>query len=190
MLDPVWQVARGDQVLGTLPESEIRALLNSGFLVDSDLCRADAAGEWQPLSRLRASAEGISLTPVASSTRSGAESEELSRRDIPIQIARSAAVLTAKVAHGVFAHRRKVSDAAAKLLHAFIPQIKHILHGLAGTTAFRAAQSRIHDDAFMRKFFGAAYDCLPRPMQRFVNEESFIAFCLNNRQRLLGEIQT
>jgi hypothetical protein len=37
----------------------------------------------------------------------------------------------------------------------------------------------------MRKLFGAAYDCLPRPVQRFVGEEKFVNFCMQRRQKLL-----
>ena len=181
-----WQIARGDLVLGTLPESEVLALLQAGFLMDEDVGRLDATAEWQPLGALR-NADLEKQTSVAiSSAQPAVVPGSFSRRDIPRRLAGSAVALTAKVASGVFAQRRKVSETAVRLLNNFTPQISGILRGLTDTAPFRAARSRMHDDEFMRKLFGAAYDCLPRPVQRFVNEESFVMFCLNNRQRLLG----
>ena len=35
------------------------------------------------------------------------------------------------------------------------------------------------------KVFGAAYDCLPKPVSRFVPEQQFIAFCMKHRAQLL-----
>lgn len=44
----------------------------------------------------------------------------------------------------------------------------------------------VQDDEFMRKTFGAVYDCLPKPVCRFIGEERFIAFCLEHRRRLVA----
>jgi hypothetical protein len=38
----------------------------------------------------------------------------------------------------------------------------------------------------MRKTFGAVYDCLPKPVYRFVSEAAFIEFCMARRRKLLG----
>jgi hypothetical protein len=48
------------------------------------------------------------------------------------------------------------------------------------------AQAAMRDDEFMRKLFGATYDCLPKPVYRFVKEEAFIQFCMERRGKLLG----
>jgi hypothetical protein len=48
------------------------------------------------------------------------------------------------------------------------------------------AQAALRDDEFMRKVFGATYDCLPRPVRRFMTEPAFIQFCLERRWELLG----
>jgi hypothetical protein len=37
----------------------------------------------------------------------------------------------------------------------------------------------------MRKLFGATYDCLPKPVYRFVSEQAFIEFCMERRRELL-----
>ena len=44
----------------------------------------------------------------------------------------------------------------------------------------------LRDDELLRKVFGAVYDTLPKPVRRFVGEETFIEFCFKHRQRLLG----
>jgi hypothetical protein len=87
-----------------------------------------------------------------------------------------------------FAMRRKedATDATAKALDAFIPQIKTAIARVEETSAFRAVKSGAQNDDFMRKLFGAAYECLPRPVQRFVSEEKFVTFCMERRQKLIG----
>jgi pimeloyl-ACP methyl ester carboxylesterase len=48
-----------------------------------------------------------------------------------------------------------------------------------------AARSALQNDELMRKAFGALYDCLPRPVCRFIGEDAFMRFCLQHRERLL-----
>ena len=73
-----------------------------------------------------------------------------------------------------------------KLLSGFIPQIRKIVSDLGQTKPFQALRSSVGDDQFMLKVFGAAYDCLPKPVHRFVSEQHFVTFCMKHRDQLVG----
>jgi hypothetical protein len=169
------EIARGDWSLGTISETEVRELLEVGFLEPTDLFRANEGDPWKPLSALDAPA----AEPAAGS---------LVNRILPA--ARSIIGATADAARAMkdIATRQKdqLGDATTGALESFLPQIRAIVSRVSETPPFRLIKSGVQDDDFMRKLFGAAYDCLPRPVQRFVAEERFIAFCMQHRQKLVS----
>jgi len=46
-------------------------------------------------------------------------------------------------------------------------------------------EAALEDEIFLRKLFGAFYDCLPKAVYRFVSEHAFIDYCLRHRRKLL-----
>lgn len=170
------EIARGDWNLGVIPEDEVRELLVVGFLQPTDLFRAHESHAWAPLSELDISKP------------SPAEDGSLVSRLMPV--AKSLIGATAEAARAIkdVAARRKdqMGDATGAALESFLPQIRGIVVRVSETPPFRVIKSGVQNDEFMRKLFGAAYDLLPRPVQRFVSEERFIAFCMKHRQKIVG----
>jgi hypothetical protein len=79
-----------------------------------------------------------------------------------------------------------LTDWTSRLLDSFTPQIqKLVAHQLVKQSLTRV-QAAMRDDGVMRELFGATYDCLPKPVYRFVKEETFIQFCMERRQKILG----
>ena len=79
-----------------------------------------------------------------------------------------------------------VTQATNAVLEGYLPQIRAALGKAANSRALQAVKEGVRDDELMRKTFGAAYDCLPRPVCRFISEDRFMTFCLTHRARLLG----
>lgn len=71
------------------------------------------------------------------------------------------------------------------MLVAFVPQIRKLVSSQLVMQSVARIEVAIHDDDFMRKLFGATYDCLPKSVYRFASEEVFIQFCMERRKELL-----
>lgn len=207
------EVVRGDLILGTLPEGEAVELLRIGFFRRDDrFRRADDP-------TLRAMAEllvdgpavnpGDASSPVPGSSGRSPSWFDRTRQSLSSATGAAGSVAAAGVgavsnAAGAVAVRLRsfagdapsaVSKSTQSLLEGFLPQIRATLlkalakAGDANTRALEAVRAGVRDDDFMRKTFGAVYDCLPKPVCRFVNEEKFVAFCLEHRNRLLEQEQ-
>jgi hypothetical protein len=170
------EIARGEWNLGAIPESEVRELLMVGFLQPTDLFRANETDAWAPLSELDASKS------------QSAEDGSLVSRLVPAAKGLiNATADAARAIKDVATHRKdQLGDATAAGLESFLPQIRGIVIRVSETPPFRVIKSGVQNDDFMRKLFGAAYDLLPRPVQRFVSEERFVAFCMKHRQKLIS----
>ncbi len=83
-----------------------------------------------------------------------------------------------------------LTDSARGTLDSYTPQIRKLVENQLVQRSVTHAQDALHNDDFMRKVFGATCDCLPKPIHRFVAEQAFIEFCLEQRQRLLGPAST
>src|SRR5262245_23272687 len=121
------EIARGDWSLGTIPEREVRELLEAGFLEPSDVFRANESDPWKPLSALDATA----AEPAAPNS--------LVNRILPA--AKSLMGATADAARAVkdMAARRKdqLGDATTGVLEPFLPQIRTIVGRVSETPPFR-----------------------------------------------------
>jgi hypothetical protein len=172
-MDDRIQIARGLLELGILSRAEADELLRAGFLLPTDVCRSDENESWQPLGQLSvvATASAGPLAKVkgmATSVRTG--------------VSQAAAKLIFATNRGSTA----VGAAASRLLEDYLPRIRESVSAtLASSTG--AIDAKLQDETFQRKLFGAAYDTLPRPVQRFVNEEAFVEFCFKHRSKLLGK---
>jgi hypothetical protein len=171
------QVARDRVVLGALPENDARQLLEIGFFKPTDIFWADDVAEWKFLGDLDSDEPKEQKKWLDRAKRSASATAHA--------VVSSALVVTGKLKRFAFARKVGASEAAAKALEGYMPQIKKTLLRLADTKPVQAIQSGVRDENLMRKVFGAAYDCLPKPVCRFVSEQRFIDFCMQHKQRLL-----
>ena len=174
------EISRDSVVLGTLPETEARELLAAGFLKPTDQFRAETGTDLQPLSGLVSPAVEERNTSWLAKAKDSLVSAGSSVADTAGEFASQAWRLTR-------ATQSKAVEIPDRLLSAFLPQIQGILNGLLETKPFQAIRNGVRDDDLMQKVFGATYDCLPKPVCRFVSETQFIAFCMKHRRQLLGD---
>jgi hypothetical protein len=81
-------------------------------------------------------------------------------------------------------NKAAVAVAAEQMLEGYLPKLRELV-GRNFEQSFHVAKSALRDETFLRRLFGAVYDCLPRPARRFVGEEFFVEFCLKHRRKLL-----
>ena len=172
MKSPPLLIARDGIELGALPEAEVRELLEAGFLRPSDHYRAEGSADCKPLSEL-----------VTAGARAGEAKPWLKRATQAISAGAEDA--SGKIKQFVATKRGQVNDATRRVLEDYLPQIRSLISQQLIATPTTAVRAAVHDDELMRKIFGAAHDCLPKPVRRFVPELAFIEFCLQNRARLI-----
>ncbi len=175
------EISREATVLGTLPETEARELLAAGFLKTTDQFRAEPGVELRPMADL--------VSTRANEERSGTWFSKA--RDSIVSagsaVAGTAGELASQAWRLTQATQSKAVEIPERLLSGFLPQIQKIITGLLETKPFQAVRDGVRDDDLMQKVFGATYDCLPKPVCRFVSETQFIAFCMKHRSQLLGD---
>lgn len=174
-------VTRGETQLGVFAISELRELLASGFLKADDDAWMAGMADWQPLGDVLAK---LPSSPTAMDWRdkviigSTALSRILGRR-------------AGKFVADAKARAAGQPDAAAAdkpvLLEVYLPQIKRLMAEHLRDKPANALMAATHDEVLMKKMFGALYDCLPKPILRFVSEPDFIQFCMEHRQYFVEE---
>jgi hypothetical protein len=171
MQEPI-HIVRMGQELGVLDREDALELLRAGFLRSTDEFWTDDYLERRSLTAL------LDMPPAA-------EGSILKR-------ARAGAAAASKViattTHGlrrsVGATHKLAVAAQKKALEDYLPYMREqVVPALASSS--RTAQMALKDDEFLHKLFGAMYDCLPKPVTRFVTETVFIEFCFKHRRRLL-----
>jgi hypothetical protein len=175
-MSPRFEIARKRTRLGVLSEDEIHELLECGFLLPTDFFRPERARKWKPLKEL-APQTGLSnsLFKTARNTVSSAAAVMSSATSsVRKQVLTLAGVGKTTVTHS-----------AERILNQFMPQIQKVVARQLAIGSTKVVEA-VHDDEFMKKFFGAVYDCLPKPVYRFVQEQQFLQFCLDHRRKLLG----
>jgi hypothetical protein len=178
MPDRPLRITRDAVELGILPEAEARELLQLGLLKPGDLFSREGMAEPRPLAELDA-------TVPQSEQRSWLSAARNSVSGAAAVAAGSAGTVAAKLKSLVTTPSAGLSGATSRLLDGYTGQIKSILSGLGDSRPLQAIRSGVRDDDTMRKVFGAAYDCLPRPVCRFISEERFVSYCMQHRSRLL-----
>ena len=175
-----FHIARDDDELTALSETEVRELLREGFLLPTDLYWSEGVKDWEELRALEAKPENPSRSAAL---------VELARQKASAT-GQAAAAKAFRLTHELksLATRGKsqLTDSTKRLLELFTPQIQKLVEHELVKQSLTRAQAVMRDDEFMRKLFGATYDCLPKPVYRFVKEEAFIQFCMERRQRILG----
>jgi hypothetical protein len=172
-------IARDEIELGKLPEAEALELLDSGFLRTTDLCWTEGMSDWKPLGELPATLPPTGKPGFIKSAgrKAGAAAGTLIS---------GATRVTKKIKSLQRAGQDLLTDSARHALDGFAPQLRKIISRQIVGQPVAKVRSMIHDEEFMRKFFGATYDCLPRPVYRFVPEAVFVDYCLQRRRELLG----
>lgn len=171
-------IARVESELGILTDSEAVEMLRAGFLSPADLCRREGTTDWRPLAELQIAAEAKpgSTLKLAQQKLAATGGAALAQ----------AAQFSQKIKSVVARGKTQMTDSASRMLDSYTPQIQNLVANQLVRQSVTRTQAALQDDAFMRKVFGATYDCLPRPVCRFVSEEAFIQFCLERRSKLLG----
>ncbi|MBI5388026.1 MAG: hypothetical protein HZA90_25460 [Verrucomicrobia bacterium] len=170
-------VARGEMEIGVVLVQEAHELLHAGFLLPTDEYWVEAQGKRRPLSELASPRSTAATKWFQRAKRATATTQKAMRQ--------TTSSLAAKVFTLAQARRAAVSSTAAAVLDDFIPKLREIVRATLHNAA-RSTHEALHDEVFLRKLFGAVYDCLPKPVCRFVREDAFVEFCLKHRHRLLG----
>lgn len=178
MAGPKFHIARSELELGLFPQTEVEELLQAGFLLPTDLFWSAGQTARRPLSELVIPAPG---TPVSLTERT------------KVRVISAAESVRASATHAMASMvsvanqgRSGMSAAADRVLLDYLPRLRGLVTTALQKTR-KSAESALHDEVFLRKLFGAVHDVMPRPVRRFVSEETFVEFCLRNKQRLLGK---
>ena len=175
-------IARLEKQLGPLTKQEASEMVRAGFLSTTDLFRPDGASEWKPLSELSAESESPPASAMervqqlAASTSSSALSH--------------ATQLAQKLKSAAIRGKSQLAESTSPLLESFLPQIRKLVENQIIDRPLTGVQATLKDDEFLGKVFGATYDCLPKPICRFVTEESLVHFCMTRREELIGTRKT
>ncbi len=168
------RISRQGQELGTLPRREVCALLEAGFLRESDQFSSDGTA-WAPLCSLKSAvpARGASFRLTMLGTAASSKLKNLAA----IARANSASLASAAEKSRNAVRETLLQDYLTKLAE---PVARHL------SVAQQTAASALQNDVFLRKLFGAVYDSLPDAAHRFVDEQQFIDFCIKHKNRLLN----
>lgn len=178
MPDSLLHLARDGKELGAFTLEEVRELAETGFLQPTDEVWFRGLNGWRPLEEVL----GEAMSPhgdwrdklIAGTT---ALSGVVGRR-----LGQMVGGVKARAAQGQDA----LAQARTVALEQFLPQFQKRAAEYLRDKPATLARNALASEELARKVFAALYDCLPRPVCRFVSETDFIAFCLEHRQRLLG----
>ena len=74
-----------------------------------------------------------------------------------------------------------LKDKAGDMLEQQLPKVQALVSAQLGSRGREIAA----DEALLTRCFGNAYEFLPAPVRMLVKRERFVAFCLDNRHRLV-----
>lgn len=171
-------IARLETDLGLISDGEAIELLEAGFLQPGDLFRIEDEPEWKPLSKLRGESH-----PAEASTLRRVQAAVVSAGSLA---APNSAKLAQKLHSSAAKGQDRLAASSQRLLESFVPQIRSLIENQLIRHSVTRVQDAFKDRTFMQRVFGATYDCLPKPVRRFVTEEAFIAFCFESREKLFG----
>lgn len=173
-------IAREGIELGTLTTAETRELLRTEYLLPTDFFWTAGMPDWKPLAEWD--------SPAAEETESP-DYLALARQHVTVaggRLAAEAVRLRDQFKSAAAGNTTRLTENANRMLHAFTPQIQRLVTRQVVEQSATRLQALLRNEDLMRKLFGATYDCLPRPVRRFVSEPMFITFCLERRRELLG----
>jgi len=169
-------VTRGEQALGIWPLNEVRELLASEFLLPTDDYWIAGQPDWLPLSQLPPAKESLvaaALERVGNVLRDTAQSVERQTKGV-----------IGAAAEKADQQKAQLAQTTERLLTDYLPRLRDPTQRALAATS-KTVEAALRDEVILRKVFGVVYDLLPRPVCRFVGEQTFVEFCLNHRMRLL-----
>jgi hypothetical protein len=182
---PKLNILRDGQELGALTDADARELLKAGFLKSTDefwVEQPEQRQVEQPEQR-----QTLALLPEQSPEvhaswldRAKASADTASRT-----VQAQAASVAGKVTTFVRRQQTILTASTTIALEGYLPELRRMV-GERLDKMVGATQAALRDEVFLRKLFGAVYDCLPRPVCRFVSEPAFVEFCFKHRDRLLN----
>ena len=175
-------IARGGTELGLLNEAEIKELLRAGFLQPTDECWSDLDGERRPLSSF-----GVEAPETRGRWLEWVRVKAVAAGDTVREVGEKAGGLASRAVAVARNQRNIVPDATSRMLDDFVPRLRELAQKQLNEKLLTPTGQMLRDETFLRKLFGAIYDCLPKPIHRFVTDEAFIAYCLRNRQRFFDQ---
>jgi hypothetical protein len=171
-------ITRQGLELGELPVRDATELLRVGFLLPNDEFCSSTNPERQLLSELN---HALSTTSPGWLQR--AKTSVVTATGAVVQ---GAGNITTKVSATIRGGPTLVGVIATKVLEDYAPTLRERIAAQMQSTV-QTTQAALRDEAFLRKLFGAVYDCLPKPVYRFVSEQAFIEYCLKHRRKLLND---
>jgi hypothetical protein len=177
-LDPdgVVFISRQGLELGKLPIREAVELLRAGFLLQDDEFWTAEIQE----RRLLAELEKADVSP------GWLQRAKTSVMTTTSAVMQGAGHITSKVSGTIRSGSTLIGAAATRVLDDYAPTLRERIAAQLKSKV-QTTQAALRDEVFLRKLFGAVYDCLPKPVHRFVAEQVFIEYCLKHRRKLLRE---
>jgi len=170
-------IARNELELGTLTPAEARELLAVGFLRPTDSWRWESSPERLSLSQLVSKSSAAPLTKMIQHKLTTAAQSAVA----------GATQLTSQLKSWAGQGQDQLTLSGQQMLEAFVPQLQKLVAHQLIQQPIASLRSAFRDEKFMRNFFGAVYDCLPRPVCRFITEEAFVTFCLERKELLFKQ---
>lgn len=171
-------IAREGVQLGSMSDADARALLKAGFLMPTDVFWREGMEEWRPLAELEAA------RPVEKPGQSAWNVRERVRA-----VAGDAGRLARKLKEIARSGSGSVTKTREKILEDFLPQLRLLVATRLKQVALNV-DAGLKDEVLMKKTFGAVFDCLPKPVTRFVAEDQFIEFCMKHKDWLVKSDET
>jgi hypothetical protein len=169
-------IARDGVELGSLSGADARALLQAGFLKPTDDFWRQGMKDWRPLAELEA--EGPKPTQPAWNVRERVRA-----------VAGDAGRLARKLKEVAQSGSISVTKTRERVLEDFLPQLRLLVATRLKQAALNV-DATLKDEELMKKVFGAVFDCLPKPVRRFVAEDQFVKFCMKHKEALVGRDET
>lgn len=72
-----------------------------------------------------------------------------------------------------------------RVLVDYLPQLRLLVATQLKHAALNV-DAVLKEEVAMKKVFGAVFDCLPKPVTRFVAEEQFVKFCMKHKGSLVS----
>jgi|GEM_PF-1915008 len=173
------RIAREGVELGSVDPAEVQALLATGFLKPTDDFWRAGMADWRPLSEFQ----------VEMSHRPSVSGSDWNVGERIRSMAGSAGKLARRLKEAAKTGSDSVAKAQAQALEDYLPQLRQLVATRFDQAAVRA-DAAFKDDEMMKKVFGAVFDCLPRPVTRFLAEDQFVKFCMKHRESLVRREET
>jgi len=174
--DDVICISRQGLELGKLSVREATELLRADFLLPTDEFWTNASPMRQLLSELDKAPANISPGWLERAKTSVATTTGF--------VVQGAGHITSKVSETIRGGPTLIGAVVTKVLDDYAPTLRERI-ATQMTATVQTSQAALRDEVFLRKLFGAVYDCLPKPVHRFVSEPVFIGYCLKHRHKLL-----